>query len=1128
MNLPTDHRISLTRILAVNWYGFRQILDVSGHTLVAGAFGTGKTALLDLLQYVLLGRSWKPNRAAAGNTQSRSLVSYCLCDTNTMRHGEPHYTRASGVTFIGLEFTWPMVKGEDVPRRETWGIRIEYSSPTADPHTTYFYIPERIEWDSIAPDGRLLDEDSFRTWMRREYGREYLFPRQQDFLAEMAAPQHLYFERDQFRKTLPKAIAFEPEENVEKFIREFILEENPIDVRDVRAAVGAYRETHDRLQRQEDEAGHLRRVCEADVVWQTALREAGILQHAARALEHAQIIERMEEHRLRLEILRRENADDLQAKNRLEGRRKEVAIIVQATRLEVSADPEAKKLESLERDRNELHEGIRQIEEAKKTAEERFIALHQRWHEWLHEGRELSARDPLADSLASSLQIDEKLLEQLAEGGTSSASIALGRLAGTFLQELWPAGTEIKRRLDEAVTRHEARLRDIAVELESLDRREQPGSFPVFRAIREAVSGRAEQLARLVEVKSETERWWPALELFLGSRRWVIVVAKDDYHTALEALRRTVPGREKEALLNPDESDALRSEVNPSSLAAKVDVTDSVAAPYVNHLLGGVLCVESAEELDAVPHDCAITPDGILKQKPLRRQLRFGKDVPLTLGHKGLERLRASRENEQISMRHGCDRLKLLAGDFNAWLDRGMKGGLGDTTLPDRSQDFSELPAQWAQWRSLGETIQLLRTPERTARLERLQKHESELAQLHGDIRLIEQRLGNFQRDENNFSEKFQKAEEEAKNLERELQQLHALLPPGITREHLGSALEELREAASTWQERLNQANSRIGEIKLRANKALNERANARRDLIQSERHPEYRFDFDPEESDNTRWATRLRQLEDVELPKFRTLAAERRGDWERRLRESVLGRLQERLDKAGNDIRILRDYLARAVGRYRYSISQRRDPAYQTIWQLIDSGFEPTDELLQASRSTDVQVALDELMRAVEASGDLDDRSRRLLDYRHYHRYDIEMVPSEDPSAPAISLGRSLRSLSGGENQAPFFLSMLAAFRRVYDLGSERSQHLGLVVMDEAFSKLSGDGVEDCLKLARNFQLQLILAFPIERLGVMAPYAETVIICRKEEQRDAQGFITRVDNIPQRLTMAEALDAVT
>ena len=55
--------ICLTRIIGVNWYGFRQIFDVSNHTLVAGAFGCGKSALLDLIQYVMLGEEWRPNRS---------------------------------------------------------------------------------------------------------------------------------------------------------------------------------------------------------------------------------------------------------------------------------------------------------------------------------------------------------------------------------------------------------------------------------------------------------------------------------------------------------------------------------------------------------------------------------------------------------------------------------------------------------------------------------------------------------------------------------------------------------------------------------------------------------------------------------------------------------------------------------------------------------------------------------------------------------------------------------------------------------------------------------------------------------------------------------------------------------
>ena len=173
--------------------------------------------------------------------------------------------------------------------------------------------------------------------------------------------------------------------------------------------------------------------------------------------------------------------------------------------------------------------------------------------------------------------------------------------------------------------------------------------------------------------------------------------------------------------------------------------------------------------------------------------------------------------------------------------------------------------------------------------------------------------------------------------------------------------------------------------------------------------------------------------------------------------------------------------------------------------------------------------------MKAVDGverkDGEKDKLSLRLLDYRNYHHYDLEMVPADKPDAPPVSLARSGRNLSGGEGQAPFFISMLAAFRRVYDRGdraSTRSQQLGLVVMDEAFSKLSGDGIEDCLALARSFQLQLVMAFPPERLGVMVPHAETVVMCQKDVQRDKEGYVTNITNIPLITTMAEAMEALS
>ena len=103
----SQSRITLSRILAVNWYGYRQFIDVSGLTLITGANGSGKSALLDLIQFVLLGEQQSRfNKAAAGAGSGRSLRGYCLCDTNTVgRDGAERYLRPSSVTFVGLEFT---------------------------------------------------------------------------------------------------------------------------------------------------------------------------------------------------------------------------------------------------------------------------------------------------------------------------------------------------------------------------------------------------------------------------------------------------------------------------------------------------------------------------------------------------------------------------------------------------------------------------------------------------------------------------------------------------------------------------------------------------------------------------------------------------------------------------------------------------------------------------------------------------------------------------------------------------------------------------------------------------------------------------------------------------------------
>jgi hypothetical protein len=129
----------------------------------------------------------------------------------------------------------------------------------------------------------------------------------------MAAPRHLNFDSPAFHRTFPKAIAFELEDNVEKFIREFILEASPLDVREVRAALRAYDDTRKRLEKQEDEAAFLRRIAEHHTGYETSRREEAVLQHVWHALKLLQADERRERHAAELKRLEESHAEDLKS-----------------------------------------------------------------------------------------------------------------------------------------------------------------------------------------------------------------------------------------------------------------------------------------------------------------------------------------------------------------------------------------------------------------------------------------------------------------------------------------------------------------------------------------------------------------------------------------------------------------------------------------------------------------------------------------------------------------------------------------------------------------------------------------------------------------------------------------------
>jgi uncharacterized protein YPO0396 len=129
-----------------------------------------------------------------------------------------------------------------------------------------------------------------------------------------------------------------------------------------------------------------------------------------------------------------------------------------------------------------------------------------------------------------------------------------------------------------------------------------------------------------------------------------------------------------------------------------------------------------------------------------------------------------------------------------------------------------------------------------------------------------------------------------------------------------------------------------------------------------------------------------------------------------------------------------------------------------------------------------------------------------RLLDYRHYFEYDM-LVEDANPSAEQrrrISVDRQSGKFSGGENQSPYFIAILASYLRAYRRHDRyrATPTLSLVPIDEAFSKLSGERIADCIDALAQLELQGVFSMSTGNIPYAFEKCDHLLVVSKEERR--------------------------
>ncbi len=1110
-------RVHLSRILAINWYGYRRFIDVSGLTLITGANGSGNSVLLDLIQFVMLGESLSRfNKAAAGAGSGRSLRGYCLCDTNTQGNdGQERYLRPSGVTVAGLEFAWPDAGDGEDRRRETWGARIEFEGPTARPKTLWFTVPGRLENDDFLSRGLGLDsdsnalsflsEDEFRVHVKRDLGGE-VFDRQASYLDEMGSRVHLGFDRVQMNKTLPSSMAFQPVESFEKFIREYLLEPGLPDVKAVRSSVDAHRRAQELLEKMHDQHARLIRIGGRHAEYLVAHRDARLHAHLRDALAHEQKLEILTARANQRAKLRADHAEDRARYDDALGERNELDAQLAKIRLVAGNDLQITRLAEDRARREEVARELDVLQEMAKSARQFLHDRTQHWKQWLRLGQELRLGEPeqAADWL--------KLMQGADESAALDAAARMPRIYQSVVNE----AREHLRPAEEKIRELESRENRLRRELDDLDQKGSAAPSPLLDALKSR-GQRAEALGRVIEVKAEAEPWWPLLESLLGVRRGAVLA--EDFKAAWEQARRIGPM--EAPLVHPDELGKAPKTASDGTVAALFETKNPLAKAYLHHLFGDLAAVETSAHLEL--HRRAFSKDGWLKDPPHREHFQPAREF--TIGEEGLRRLRTLRQDELAEVKEELVVLHRSRDDWRTFLHRGEQWTLDKADPPAGSSKLRDLPRLRKELAQLDETIRLLATPEREATVEKLRTLEKTFQGVIERTGRLANSLEKFAQNERELCDGIASAEEEERAALLQRQMGREALE-GVRDAEIDSLVVAARDQFPKWQQRLEAA-AEMARIRLSdSDRARTDRNRER--LALAEIHPETAEAFDPADEDNARYDARRSELESHELEKYTAAAEDARKEWEDRLQHQVLDVLKEKLDEAERTKRELNRAMDHDIGGWRYQLSMRADRSHSAIWSLVDKGLNPGLELFASGARDEIENAKAALMAAIENAED--PRHQRALDYRYYHHWDIQATPTGKGEGAAISLNKNAKKQSGGENQAPFFVAMLAAFQRVYDLGPRESRrNLGIVIMDEAFSKLSGDRIDSCLALARNFGLQLVMAFPEDRLPTMIQHAETVVQCRVERTYDEKsGAVNNIENWVVRVDRDRLLEALT
>jgi uncharacterized protein YPO0396 len=1035
--------VTLERIRLINWHNFDDtVIEIGNRCLLAGDNGSGKSTVIDAIQYVMAAnlRMARFNSAAEERRSGgRDLMGYVRCKLGSE---STEYRRGNTIAHIMMEWH------TDSDTGFACGVCVEAYQDNR--HTEHFWLGTALCIKDINVRNEKDEPLLFRQFKNiLEEKKLYDFPTKQAYIREFTNRLGVFKRQPEvnpYLDSLTRSIGFKPLDSIDQFVCDYILEENPVSIQDMKQNLENYKEADRQAKSAIAKIGLLKKICDKAAEWRS----------------FSGFIIKQEFLKLRIEL---ENVK----------KEKENASR-QLVKTQNDFDFINREISSLNQKRLDTEQELRALDQslAANDAHRLYEEIRARIERLQHD---LAVEDERTTKYRDIKSQCEALLNRKIGEDFDGESTALDEEAKKYRDEKYTAA----RRREEA----SEQLKDIRSEMAELEqgRLRYPDAPRELKAALEKANIKAFFLAEAAEVIDTV--WVDAVEGWLNTRRFALLVDPAHFQKAIEVydrLPRSVAGA-----FIPNIEKMRGGMKRPGSLAEIVKA-EGYARIYIDFSLGRVM---RADLSNLKTYDSAVTKECMTYTNHTASRIKEETYRRHYLGRAALEERRkflaakaerveaelasAERDEREAAGREDCcnrvmrflPELKYLFPSVT--LSANLKSDLAKTEEELAAVDTQSFRELEDKRKELDEQLSFMKKDN-----DRLQNRSG----------ILSEKISACNKDLDFYTKLHEEKEEVVKNF--------GSVYPLMIDECEAYAEDKLSKTSIA--EITNTYESTLKWFKTRTE-------TTRKDytvlVADYDRDFHHLLGMDPSENDEAE--TLLKRLETSELPEYREKIAKAYQDAEKEFKEHFISRLNEHIEEARESFKEINEILRTLhFGRDQYwfhleELGERKGQI-EVIRQAAkiptaDEGL--FSQLIDPAERKAAEDLFNRILNSPLDSKEL----KAICDYRTYFHYDIRIKETDnldDDGNPIIlSLSRVLKEKSGGESQTPYYVAIAASFYRFYKAKPETT--VRLVIFDEAFNRMDDERIGKILSFYNNLNLQIITSVPPEKIEAIAPYMDRI-----------------------------------